>query len=447
MEHETSCVCPACRVQIPFDLPEEILEACKKRELVVFAGAGISTENRLVLPFTFAEDLSGVLGYENEELPSFPTLMQEFEDRFGRRSLLEEIHRRLSKIRSFPELDRKASAFHRQLSALFPIREIFTTNWDTYFERECGAQPFVTAEDWAFWRSAKRRVFKLHGSIDNPASLVATTHDYKRCHRALGRGVLGAHLRSILATKTVLFVGYSFGDPDFAAIYGLLRRQMGDILPRSFIVTPSGGEPPSYLKKSRVIRTDATYFLERLRQEMPASEFVQEERLLSAMYMSTAALVGHGKLFDECPLAEYPIAIFTASYQDGFIHAFEHISANYKEGDYWHRCYVEDYVRLYDGFAASQRRKRQYFETAYLEGYRNGLAWLLADADEPAPPLYFLFGLSPRDQPRTIEEFKALAASPEKLHKTAARQAVKAAEFYVRTETEPHHIPIMAPPD
>jgi hypothetical protein len=193
MEHDFSCVCPVCRVRIPFDLPEEVLEACQKRELVVFAGAGVSTENRLVLPFTLAEDLSGVLGYEDEVLPSFPELMQEFEDRFGRRRLLEEIHRRLSKIRSFPELDQKASAFHRQLSALFPIREIFTTNWDTYFEQECGAQPFVTAEDWAFWRSAKRRVFKLHGSIDNPASLVATSQDSSD---AIGRsgGGFSAHI-------------------------------------------------------------------------------------------------------------------------------------------------------------------------------------------------------------------------------------------------------------
>jgi hypothetical protein len=63
------------------------------------------------------------------------------------------------------------------------------------------------------------------------------------------------------------------------------------------------------------------------------------------------------------------------------------------------------------------------------------------------PPAYLLFGLSPREQPRTIEDFKTLASSPEKLHKTAAKQAVKAADFYVRTGTDPHHIPIMAPPD
>lgn len=446
MEHDPLCACPVCRVQIPFDLPEEILDACQRRELVIFAGAGVSTESGLVLPFTFAEDLAGVLEYEGEVLPPFPELMELFEDRFGRRRLLEEIHRRLSKIRSFPELDRKASAFHRQLSMLFPVTEIFTTNWDTYFERECGAQPFVTADDWAFWRSAKRRVFKLHGSIDNPASLVATSQDYRRCHRALGRGVLGAHLRSILATKTVLFVGYSFSDPDFAAIYRLLARQMGDILPRSYIITPLGGDPPAYMKKSKVIRTDATFFLEGLREAMPAYEFIDEKRLKSAPYLAGVALMGHEKMLEECPLDEYPIAVFTASYQDGFIHAFEHISANLNEGNYWHRCYVEDFVRLYDGFAATQRRKRQYFETAYLEGFRNGLRWLLEDDEDSRAPLFFLFGLPERDQPKTLEEYKLLAKSPEKLHKTAAKQAEKVAPFYVETETVPHHIPMMAEP-
>jgi hypothetical protein len=447
MDHGAQCICPACAVQIPFDLPEEILDACQRRELVIFAGAGISTENPLVLPFTLADDIAIELGYERPtDVPDFPQLMEQFEDKFGRRKLLEEIHRRLSKIRSFPELDRKASAFHRELSALFPITEIFTTNWDTYFEQECGAQPFVTPKDWAFWRSAKRRVFKLHGSIGNPASLVVTARDYRRCHRALSSGVLGAHLRSILATKTVLFVGYSFRDPDFSAIYRLLIKQMGDILPRSYIITPSDAEPPTYLKKSEVIRTDATFFLRTLREQMPSYEFVDEERLRSAPYMADIATMGHEKMLDECPLEEYPVAVFAASYQDGFIHAFEHITANFKEGNYWHRCYVEDYVRLYDGFAADRRRERRYFETAYLEGYRNGLKWLLQKEGDDKPPLFFLFGLRNSEQPKTLDEFKTLAKHPSGLHKTATKQAVRLAEFYASSGTVPHHIPMMAPP-
>jgi hypothetical protein len=425
-------------------MPDEVVRACRQGELVIFAGAGISTESPLLLPRRFVDEIRAKLGRDADDPADFPSLMQAFEDRFGRRALLEQIHHRLTMIRSFPELDWDASQFHRELSALFQITEIFTTNWDTYFERECGAQPFVTAEDWAFWRSAKRRVFKLHGSIGNPASLVATESDYRRCHRALGRGVLGAHLRSILATKTVLFVGYSFGDPDFAAIYRLLAREMGDILPRSYIVTPSGAEPPDYLSRSPVIRTDGTFFLSTLREALPASEFTDGDRLESAAGMADLAGSSQAQIIAEYPVGEYPAVMFTLVYQDGFIHAFEHTSANYKQGDYWHRCYVEGMVDLYDRFAAEHRGQRQYYEAAYLLGYRNGLRWLLGEGEgfgRESP--FFLFGLKEGEQPRSFEEFQELVPASAGFHKAATREAEKMTQG-IGPGLVPHHSPVMS---
>lgn len=37
-------LCDCCKNKLPFDLPTEIIEAIKEKRLVVFAGAGISTE-------------------------------------------------------------------------------------------------------------------------------------------------------------------------------------------------------------------------------------------------------------------------------------------------------------------------------------------------------------------------------------------------------------------
>jgi hypothetical protein len=80
-------------------------------------------------------------------------------------------------VRSFPTIDREAGSFASELSSVFPITEIVTTNWDDYFERNCAAQAFVTEADWAFWKSSDRKVFKLHGSISNPGSIIATEDD------------------------------------------------------------------------------------------------------------------------------------------------------------------------------------------------------------------------------------------------------------------------------
>ena len=51
---------------------------------------------------------------------------------------------------------------------------------------------FVNADDFAFWDTRGRKVFKLHGSVSNFGSLVATNEDYRRAQKQLQRGTIGA---------------------------------------------------------------------------------------------------------------------------------------------------------------------------------------------------------------------------------------------------------------
>lgn len=46
---------------IPFELPEEIIEAAIEGNLVLFCGAGISTEGKTVLPYSFYESIKNEL--------------------------------------------------------------------------------------------------------------------------------------------------------------------------------------------------------------------------------------------------------------------------------------------------------------------------------------------------------------------------------------------------
>ena len=76
-----------------------------------------------------------------------------------------------------------------------------------------------------------RFVLKIHGSIDNLSSVIATSEDYEKCYKQLQNGIIGATLKNILATKTVVFIGFSFGDEDFAQIMEYLRNEMGELYP------------------------------------------------------------------------------------------------------------------------------------------------------------------------------------------------------------------------
>lgn len=144
------CVCQICKRNQDFRIPSELLNAVTKGKLVVFAGGGISTEDRVVLPNTFYEGVADDISVNKSDALDFPTLMSRFCNRpNGRQKLITRIAERLAYVKSFPELYGGATAFHRELSTIFQIDTIITTNWDDFFERECAAIPYVSAETLA----------------------------------------------------------------------------------------------------------------------------------------------------------------------------------------------------------------------------------------------------------------------------------------------------------
>ena len=61
------CECVICKNHKKFNMPDEIVENALKGNLVLFCGAGISTESKIVLPYTFYStilaELENELGY------------------------------------------------------------------------------------------------------------------------------------------------------------------------------------------------------------------------------------------------------------------------------------------------------------------------------------------------------------------------------------------------
>ena len=72
-----NCKCAICQNNLPFKIPDEIIDAAKRGDLVLFCGAGISTEKRSVLPYSFYTSIREELGLENTDI-SFSNLMQQY---------------------------------------------------------------------------------------------------------------------------------------------------------------------------------------------------------------------------------------------------------------------------------------------------------------------------------------------------------------------------------
>jgi NAD-dependent SIR2 family protein deacetylase len=425
-DYDPESGCFLCQSKKPFDLPDRLVADCLAGRLVIFAGAGISTENRHVMPHTLYEDVAVSVGTDPHKGPSFPALMSRFEDVHDRSTLLQKIKSRFDYIDSFPQIQHLATRFHSELSTLFPITEIVTTNWDIYFERLCGAIPIVEPDDYAFWTMPGRKVFKIHGSMNNVGSLVATEQDYEECYERLRTGLIGASLKHMLATKTLVFFGYSFRDEDFNKIYSYLHDEMGRILPRSFIVTLDEDFDAAAYPASTVIQTDGAHFLSVLKSRLlETPHFLDDERFSAVPEALDAALGAHDKVIEAFAPTKHPDVIYTCSYQDGMIDAFQRMLSRKRTGEYSHVCDVEQKISSYFELRKRNLRAKKYEDVAYIEGYKNGLIYLLSDDPvRDALPLYFLFGDEDID---TFADFKrALKKAPD-LHKAAHARALKIA--------------------
>jgi hypothetical protein len=326
-------VCEICGQDHPFELPPRVLKAALSRKLVLFAGAGISTESRRVFPDTFAEVIADRLETNAASL-TFPHLMSAFEETFGRAELLLETRRRLDYMKGFPELLTIATRFHQELSTAFFLDQIVTTNWDTFFEEYTDATPIVIPSDYAFWEVGGRRVFKLHGSMSNLSTIIATQEDYDRCYRRLRSGIIGGTLKHLLATKSVVFIGYSFGDSDLNRILSFMKRELGDVLPRSFVVSPHGYGGDDF-PQGRVIATDGAFFIKKLKDAAIDLQLMRPDSIYDEIArLSTRVRRANARVNRHYRAKATPAVIHTLAYQDGLRHAFDRIEALRASGFY-----------------------------------------------------------------------------------------------------------------
>jgi hypothetical protein len=398
-----------------------------------------------VLPWTFYEEIHRALGMPEADTPAFPKLMSIYCKRpDGRRELMERLRARLLYIRSFPELYWTATRFHRELSTLFYVDTYLTTNWDDYFERECGATPLVNAADFAFWNARGRKVFKLHGSVSNFGSVVATDSDYRRAQRQLQRGSIGAALKLMLATKTVVYVGYSFSDYDFLSIHRYISGELKGISPAAYIVSLDRSSEERFKGLGLTpIFTDAAHFVRVLKQHLQADGHSLPDGRLDAIPFALARVTSeHGRLHDAFDVMTRPEVIYCSAYQDGLIHAFERILARSHAGEYSHRCEISQQLRKYGSIRSENVRAGRYVDVAYIDGYTNGLTYLVADDEGRSYlPFYFVYGLT--KQPATLSQYQKALRTNANRHK----RATALAERTVREKLGPgdvlHHAPIL----
>ena len=293
------------------------------------------TENRLAYPVSFHDEIRSKLRLK-EELP-----FKEVMDRYcarpnGRASLLNAIRMRFERAKLWPEIGYASTRFHQAMATIPQLEDIITTNWDDFFELQCNAVPFVTGEDFVFWTTAGRKVFKIHGSINNLGSLVATTADYERCYSQLRGGLIGSSLRMMLATRPILFVGYSFRDAEFVRLYEILVKEMGNMNPHPHILCITDESAARFREMGMTpIITDATHFIEGLKAQMVTRGVLLDESRFEDVHTKCVELLAEHLTLSEIDSHLAPAVLYTAMFQDGFHNALRHVLVSAPTGTFY----------------------------------------------------------------------------------------------------------------
>ena len=202
------------------DLIREIEKAIKSDELGAFVGAGLSIPAGFCSWKELLREPAEEIGLDVEKESDLVNLAQYYSNSKKRTSIDDLIKGQFSQLV-------KPTENHKLLSQM-PISTFWTTNYDKLIEKALEnnmKKPYVKTKDEQL-RGTNHNfdaiVYKLHGDVETPEDAVITRSDYEEFgynKRKLFREVLEGDL----LTKTFLFLGFSFEDPNFNYVIGRLR--------------------------------------------------------------------------------------------------------------------------------------------------------------------------------------------------------------------------------
>lgn len=212
---------PKKRKPIQFD--RQLIERFASGNGTVFVGAGISMRSRLPSWAKLMEPLREELGDKISSSASHLDVAELYEAEHGRAALVRYLKRELGDVRY------QLSRTHDLIVSL-PVQRIYTTNFDNLLERAAhkkgiNRDVIHDASHVGFSDISTLSIVKLHGDLGAPRSLVISANDY---YGYFTKNPAVADLLKVeLQTRTVLFLGYSFSDPDFGMILGKVAAQTG----------------------------------------------------------------------------------------------------------------------------------------------------------------------------------------------------------------------------
>lgn len=199
-----------------------IREAQVNNKLVLFVGAGVSIDSGMPSWKSAIDEVKHRLGIEEDDYLKIP---QYYYDARGKK----EYTALMRKIFKYGKL-LPIKTVHRKIMQ-FNASTIITTNYDHLIEQaaeeNAEVRQVISCDSDLPYETASKELIKMHGDFEHD-NFVLKEDDY--LHYSSNFKLIENYIKSIIGSKVILFLGYSFNDPDIKQIFTWVK----DILKKDF---------------------------------------------------------------------------------------------------------------------------------------------------------------------------------------------------------------------
>ncbi len=305
---------------------EELKQAYESRDLVVFAGAGVSAAGGLPTWSALAERLLQRM----RAMTVLAGAVEEVDDNLRKGKLLDAISGAQNALGAIPfgdfvakELDDKGKEvplLAKAIAALVPrTRGVITTNLDRFLERahEGTLNDFV--DPVGELGQLQNFLWKVHGTIQNRNTWIFARADFERV--MFGDARYESTFDALYRARKLLFIGCDLSDDDLGLTLGKVRALAGSQPPTHFAVM----EGPIWPQRKRTLEHAGVRLL-----LYPRGEHDEVVELLRALADSSGALAhsaarGHTAVLLSLDRATETVenAVVKAALDDGNAHVLK----------------------------------------------------------------------------------------------------------------------------
>lgn len=206
------------------DMPKDLINRIREGKCILFAGAGTSLDAGLPSWYELLKsmieqvDACGQLDENQKEELEFLINQQDF-------TVIAEFCKEKLGVKGFADLIKeklntknKISTIHNILAEI-PFKAAITSNYDNFIEKTHKNIRVILPDDInkfdketiaSFFEEDIFPIFKIHGSHDDPSSIILTDNDYRNV--IFSKPKYRENLRQLFKDKSLLFVGFSFRD-------------------------------------------------------------------------------------------------------------------------------------------------------------------------------------------------------------------------------------------